>query len=70
MSDERNDYNEPIILAKQRMEIVERVMKLPYIKATRNAENGEERFVCRDDVITAVHDYARQGKSVTPKVDG
>jgi hypothetical protein len=58
VSIERTDYNEPIALAKQRVAIVERVMKLPYIKATRNAEVGEERFVARDDLIKAIHDYA------------
>jgi hypothetical protein len=55
---ERTDYNEPIALAKQRVAIVERVMKLPYIKATRDTERGEERFVARDDLIKAIHDYA------------
>jgi hypothetical protein len=28
------------------------------IKATRDTERGEERFVARDDLIKAVHDYA------------
>lgn len=55
---ERTDYNEPLELAKQRVAIVERLMKLPYIKATRDTEKGEERFIARDDVIRAVHDYA------------
>jgi len=45
-------------MAKQRIALVERIMKLPYIKATRDIERGEERFVCRDDVITAIHEYA------------
>jgi hypothetical protein len=47
-------------MAKQRVEIVERMMKLPYIKATRNASVGDERFVCRDDVITLIHNYAKE----------
>jgi hypothetical protein len=46
--------------AQQRVEIVERMMKLPYIKQTRNAEVGPERFVCRDDVITLIHEYAKE----------
>ena len=58
-TDERTDYNEPFALAKQRVAIVERIMKLPYIKATRDTERGEERFVARDDIIAAVHDYAK-----------
>jgi hypothetical protein len=47
-------------LAKQRVDIVERVMKLPYIKTTRNAEIGVERFVARDDLIKTIHDYAAE----------
>lgn len=43
-------------LAKQRVEIVERLMKLPYIKATRNTETGQERFIARDDVITLLNE--------------
>lgn len=43
-----------------RIELFERIMKLPYIKATRNAEVGEERFVARDDVITAFHEFAKE----------
>jgi hypothetical protein len=39
----------PLELAKQRVTIVERLMKLSYIKATRNASMGQEIFVCRDD---------------------
>ena len=50
-------------LAKQRVAIVERVMKLPYIKATRDTEEGEVRFVARDDLIKAIHDYAVIGAS-------
>jgi hypothetical protein len=46
--------------AKQRVALAESVMKLPYIKATRNASTGQERFVARDDVITAIHEYAKQ----------
>jgi hypothetical protein len=53
------DFAYKLELAKQRMAIVERIMKLPYIKATRNASLGEERFVARDDIIQAVHDYAK-----------
>jgi hypothetical protein len=47
-------------LAKQRVDLVERVMKLPYIKATRNASTGSERFICRDDLITLIHNYAKE----------
>jgi hypothetical protein len=54
----RTDYNEPLKLAKQRVAIVERVMKLPYIKAQRDTKKGQERFVARDDLIKAIHDYA------------
>ena len=55
----------PLELAKQRVTIVERLMKLSYIKATRNASMGQEIFVCRDDVITMIHEYAEadRGKS-------
>lgn len=58
----KTDYNEPLKLAKQRVAIVERVMKLPYIKAIRDTTRGDERFVCRDDVIKAVHDWASEGR--------
>lgn len=61
---DRTDYNEPYEMAKQRVAIVERVMKLSYIKATRNTETGQERFVCRDDVITTIHDYAKATRAV------
>src|SRR5208283_5038266 len=44
---------------KQRIALLERVMKLPYIKATRYASVGEERFVCRDDVVTVFHEHAK-----------
>jgi hypothetical protein len=66
---ERTDYNEPLELAKQRVDIVARVMKLPYIKATRDTEVGPERFVARDDLIKAVHDYAviRRADAPTPE---
>jgi hypothetical protein len=57
------DYNERLELAKQRVAIVERVMKLPYIKATRNASVGQERFVARDDLITLIHDYAKVSRA-------
>ena len=68
------DYNEPLELAKQRVAIVERVMKLPYIKATRNTETGVERFVARDDLIKAIHDYATAERTaqspVAPEKEG
>jgi len=63
---QRTDCNEPLALAKQRVAIVERVMKLPYIKATRDTERGEERFVARDDLIKAVHDYATVSRAAPP----
>lgn len=47
-------------LAKQRVSILERVMKLSYIKATRDTEEGEQRFVCRDDVITVLHELQKE----------
>lgn len=59
MGEAEAPVNEPLELAKQRVAIVERIMKLPYIKATRDASIGEERFVARDDIIKAVHDYAK-----------
>ena len=59
----RDDYNEPLILAKQRMAIVERVMKLGYIKQTRDTEEGQIRFVARDDVITVVHNVAKVSRA-------
>ena len=55
---QRTDYNERLELAKQRVAIVERIMKLPYIKQQRDTEEGQIRFVARDDVIKAIHDYA------------
>jgi len=52
------DVNLPVELAKQRVRSVEQVMKLGYIKATRNTSEGEIRFVARDDVITAIRSSA------------
>jgi hypothetical protein len=49
-------------LAKQRVAIVERLKKLPYIKAVRHASVGQELFVCRDDVITMIHNYAKANR--------
>jgi len=54
------DVNLPVELAKQRVRSVEQVMKLGYIKATRNTSEGEIRFVARDDVITAIRASAEQ----------
>jgi hypothetical protein len=56
--------NAPLEAAKHRVSLVERIMKLPYIKAIRNAALGQERFVCRDDVITAIHEYAKVSASL------
>jgi hypothetical protein len=61
--------NKPLEMAKQRVAIMERIMKLPYIKATRDTERGEERFVCRDDVITAVHEHGKAAKKHDPNQD-
>lgn len=60
---DRDDYNEPFVLAKQRVEIVERIMKLGYIKQTRDTEEGEIRFVSRDDVISAIHNVAKVSRA-------
>lgn len=59
----RDDYNERFELAKQRIAIVERVMKLGYIKQTRNTEEGQIRFIARDDVITAIHNVAKVSRA-------
>ncbi len=55
---ERTDYNEPLELAKQRVALMERIMKLPYIKQQRDTEEGQIRFVARDDVIKVFHDFS------------
>lgn len=60
---DKDDYNEPFVLAKQRVEIVERIMKLGYIKQTRDTEEGEIRFVSRDDVISAIHNVTKVSRA-------
>jgi hypothetical protein len=47
---------------ESRVELANSVMKLPYIKATRNTETGQERFVARDDVVTCIHEYAKRAR--------
>ena len=59
----RDDYNELFVLAKQRVEIVQRIMKLGYIKQTRDTEEGEIRFVGRDDVISVIHNVAKVSRA-------
>lgn len=50
-------------LAMQRVAIVGLLNKLPYIKQQRDTEEGQIRFVARDDVITAIHNYAKESRA-------
>jgi hypothetical protein len=56
-------------MAEQRVAIVERMMNLPYIKATRDASVGQERFVARDDMITLIHTLAKESRAAAPAVE-
>jgi hypothetical protein len=56
-------------MAEQRVAIVERMMKLPYIKATRDSSVGQERFVARDDMITLIHTLAKESRAAAPAVE-
>jgi hypothetical protein len=60
----------PMDQAKQRVELADSIMKLPYIKAVRNTTTGQERFVARDDVVTAIHEYAKRCRAAASPAQG